>query len=834
MKGKDVSSSFFDEVMRELGVTPTPEKQRFFKAWQRAEGTSALYNPLATTWKTSSSKKFGKNTAGVQNYDTQSEGVRATAKTLKLSYYNELTDKLRRNDITAEELAASTKALKTWSSGDGKYVARVLGSSAASLPTSTTTRTTNVSNSKFSGVSTTGVNSSLLQDLSKAASDLGMNLYFSSTTGGKHTTNSRHYSGNAVDIAAINGFSWRSGRSKFIELGNQLDAKLQSMGYTNDSEGKNLKSVLWRMNKYGNYNKDHEDHLHVSNLTNSISTTGGKIVVDPTNNIQNTIDTEEQTADSTVTNFREVVQYLRKNFSPVRQLDVDTHIFRYNDEFITIHSNGTADIENQQDKTKTTESWILNKSGETYKLTIGSQVLDPTKNTADIDTEADDEDWNVIDYIQLILDFAGFIPGYGDIIDIVNAIVYFIRGKYIDGFLSLIAVIPVAGSVIKFGFKGAFKAIKASRIERALVKAYRGSPREWHKLLLKLAKEGKISKLQLKQMANAGDDMAKLLRMKGKDLAKYERTLKAMGTTPAAVMAQMDKYASVVQRLMKIESGVSRTSKFWKWTGKKLNWIANVVSLGTWTVIKEVLKALNLFDIGKLKQLENGIKAIYKEKLFASNILAAQMAHANKFMPSHFLKTKPTWLRKNVSNIEIKNALDALKRSDTKMYKKTIEEIASKTANSRNIWYRTMANNELQIAGTAVFQPGKVFKGNVDGRLGNIFKQMNGLMNVKALDVYSNEIQDLAEKMGIDPEDDPNGVIVPAIVGGTLWIMGDKDQKEGEQNDISNVLSAGTKSEMKRIYDSTEGEPAERLEKMAEAGWDEVSLIAFSKLFKLF
>jgi hypothetical protein len=66
----------------------------------------------------------------------------------------------------------------------------------------------------------------------------------------------------------------------------------------------------------------------------------------------------------------------------------------------------------------------------------------------------------VLDVIQTIGDWAGLIPGYGDIIDCINAIVYFIRGKVFEGFLSLIAIIPVVGSVVKIGVKNGLRALR--------------------------------------------------------------------------------------------------------------------------------------------------------------------------------------------------------------------------------------------------------------------------------------------------------------------------------------------------------------------------------------
>mgnify|MGYP003626881602 FL=1 len=65
----------------------------------------------------------------------------------------------------------------------------------------------------------------------------------------------------------------------------------------------------------------------------------------------------------------------------------------------------------------------------------------------------------VIDDVQSVLDYAGFIPGIGDALDAVNAIIYMVRKKWVMGALSLVAVIPVVGSVIATPFKALHKLI---------------------------------------------------------------------------------------------------------------------------------------------------------------------------------------------------------------------------------------------------------------------------------------------------------------------------------------------------------------------------------------
>jgi hypothetical protein len=86
-----------------------------------------------------------------------------------------------------------------------------------------------------------------------------------------------------------------------------------------------------------------------------------------------------------------------------------------------------------------------------------------------------------VDRIQSVADWAGLIPGYGDAIDVLNGLVYWIRGKKLEALLSMIAIVPLFGSVFKNGFKLAFKGLKIGSktgIE-ALEYLIRQGPRAW-------------------------------------------------------------------------------------------------------------------------------------------------------------------------------------------------------------------------------------------------------------------------------------------------------------------------------------------------------------------
>ena len=94
----------------------------------------------------------------------------------------------------------------------------------------------------------------------------------------------------------------------------------------------------------------------------------------------------------------------------------------------------------------------------------GAMILDLTESPqysvdAGYEATGSAKTWNII---QTVLDYVGFIPVIGDIVDVVNALIYYLRGKYLEAALSVIAIILIVGSFIKFGVKGSMKLWKQS------------------------------------------------------------------------------------------------------------------------------------------------------------------------------------------------------------------------------------------------------------------------------------------------------------------------------------------------------------------------------------
>ena len=76
----------------------------------------------------------------------------------------------------------------------------------------------------------------------------------------------------------------------------------------------------------------------------------------------------------------------------------------------------------------------------------------------------------VLDGVQLGLDVVGLIPGFGEVADGVNALIYLGRGDNVNAALSVAAMVPVAGWVATGG-KLAKKAIKTVNITTKAQKA---------------------------------------------------------------------------------------------------------------------------------------------------------------------------------------------------------------------------------------------------------------------------------------------------------------------------------------------------------------------------
>lgn len=186
-----------------------------------------------------------------------------------------------------------------------------------------------------------------------------------------------------------------------------------------------------------------------------------------------------------------------------------------------------------------------------------------------------------LDTLQTVLDFAGLIPIIGDALDVINAIIYFWREKYFEGFLSLIAIIPVVGSVISLGVKGAFKGIKTavggskilSKVGASnLVGRWwlKGDPKAIKELADKLLATKAITARQLRDIEKAFGSFGNLLRKAGKgvpNLAGGKSVAKALdnaGITMSKGAKGFDDAIKAASKLKIAKDTAKVSATIWK------------------------------------------------------------------------------------------------------------------------------------------------------------------------------------------------------------------------------------------------------------------------------
>jgi hypothetical protein len=108
-----------------ISVPASPENISLFWAWQKAEGGSAKYNPLNTTFSLPGSTNY--NSSGVKNYPNGCYGVAATGITLRNGYYDGIIHSMRSHKPAKQIVLENMKEFSTWGTG-GWLILKVLGS----------------------------------------------------------------------------------------------------------------------------------------------------------------------------------------------------------------------------------------------------------------------------------------------------------------------------------------------------------------------------------------------------------------------------------------------------------------------------------------------------------------------------------------------------------------------------------------------------------------------------------------------------------------------------------------------------------------------------------
>jgi len=469
-----------------------------------------------------------------------------------------------------------------------------------------------------------------------------------------------------------------------------------------------------------------------------------------------------------------------------------------------------------------------------------------------------------IDKLQTALDWLGFIPGYGDILDAINATMYFARGKYLDGALSLVAIIPVIGSGIKLGLKGTMDAaggtVTAARIWKKAAKGNTTELVDFYKLAIQ---SGKLNKIQLRAIARKGDVVAQLL-LKGKGALKNY----APGTSMDAVMKQIDELSALIRNttsipikksmLSKIGAAIKASKVASKTAGAgklafKLG--ANAVTFGGYGIAVNLVKKLG---IGKreMTYLKDAMDFRFMKKITSNSTLTTAMFKSNKKLTARELASLgiPPWIYARPTK-EMYNWFNTLQKTNPLKWKQISNTIGRQSADANNPYYAKFVENAFSQASN-IFRPGTVLKAGYPEMFAKVFKlDSYRLSNPKNLDIVKNEIEDLAEKLGLDPQDDPQAVIMPSIfmvfnkflidaheaimgtaVGGAaISILGGEDSTSNAETSIpgGTVVDTTTENSIETEFKQAPGTTTEKLQTLVDKGFEDAEIYALKKVLDI-
>lgn len=419
----------------------------------------------------------------------------------------------------------------------------------------------------------------------------------------------------------------------------------------------------------------------------------------------------------------------------------------------------------------------------------------PELEKANVEDVPDEESNSWVDWLQTALDWLGLIPVYGDIIDAINAIIYFARGKYIDGALSCLAIIPVVGSVLSISLKTGLKGVRAAAKATPMIKLLFSKSRKLDSVAQKWVRgtflKGKIGSKEAAALAKYGPYASKKLD----SLSKLFTKVPGLPSSWARKFSGWTKKISNgfegfgiagrdVKKLMKMEetarklmtkapskAGIEAATAI----GKKMN--------------KSFISATNSrmartfgFEMGKYS--EQIARALNKN--FSDLITKLPTARVMERVPN-----SAKLLKNGVSKVSRTNMIIAIRKQyklpkdeAIRLYDDLIKNLNSTADASKmeDLWIllkrtnpseassisRQMANTLIQSDDLLVQAYRKNSSESFEGLSAIVTKQgvdMSGIKRARKTllgnyAIWWNEIEDLLEKAGADDVDEPNGIVL--------------------------------------------------------------------------
>jgi|9_EtaG_2_1085328.scaffolds.fasta_scaffold02347_1 hypothetical protein len=459
-------------------------------------------------------------------------------------------------------------------------------------------------------------------------------------------------------------------------------------------------------------------------------------------------------------------------------------------DVLTFFPNGTVISGKQSTSTKGYKYEVENGKDIVLYDSAGNKQGVLTDENGEITLGVDENDleqggtW--VDTVQTVLDWAGLIPVIGDAIDIINAIIYAAREKYFDAALSAIAVIPVAGSVLKLGIKnigkpvakfakGLFKGSAASKLIAtknfwsAVQKAGVITPSTQRTLLRGLGDMGTYVTKTKKTAKQFNFDSPSFMRILDDVEAFFKNSSTALGKSTDAVYKRAGGVAAEFSE--KQLADLIRKVPVFRTAAKEINqnpgFFKRAFRMFSLNPLKmRRVKALFNMNPTKLTDIGTYIRKTFDDKLMDPKNADDLLLISKSMNPSTLknIKFSKNFSYENIlKNLKTPAQFEAFAKQLQTVNPIAYKEFASdiiKVAKEQNnfLYFTKLGNSKLKVGGiidpkqyyNAIVKDKKV-AGTIAEMFGDYMKNIQ-FMGKKQLDIWSNELQELLDELGLSQD----------------------------------------------------------------------------------
>lgn len=398
-----------------------------------------------------------------------------------------------------------------------------------------------------------------------------------------------------------------------------------------------------------------------------------------------------------------------------------------------------------------------------------------------------------VDTVQTVLDWAGLIPVIGDAIDIINAIIYAAREKYFDAALSAIAVIPVAGSVLKLGIKnigkpvakfakGLFKGSSATKLVAtrnfwsAVQKAGVITPRIQRTLLRGLGDMGTYVTKTKQTAKQFNFDSPSFMRVLDDVEAFFKNSKNILGKSSDVVYKKAgDAAADFSEKQL---ADLIRKVPVFRIAAKEIGENPRFFKRAFRSFSLNPLKMRRLKSLFNMSPSKLDDIALYIRKTFDDKLMdprnAGDLLLISKSMPSSTLKNIKLGNVKDfksmkfsyesiLKNLKTPAQFEAFAKQLQTVNPTAYKEFASdiiKAAKEQNnfLYFSKLGNSQLKVGG--IIDPKQYYNAIVkDKKVASTIAEMFGdyvksikFMGKKQLDIWSNELQEILDELGLSQD----------------------------------------------------------------------------------